>query len=76
MPLYLGSISRLASQLNHGMTMGVQGSIIGAATAVAAFIATPLLNYALGAPFLVAASLMLILYLRFCRKSALIKNEQ
>lgn len=66
MPLYLSTMSKLASEMNHGVTMGVQSSIIGISTAAASFLSGPLLGLSISFPFYIGALLMLIFYYFFC----------
>jgi MFS family permease len=66
MPLYLSTMSKLASEMNHGITMGIQSSIVGISTAAAGFLSGPLLGLSIDLPFYIGALLMLILYYFFC----------
>ncbi|MDR3502776.1 MAG: MFS transporter [Legionella sp.] len=70
MPVYLSTMSKLASEINHGVTMGVQSSIMGISTATAALLSGPLMGLSINLPFYIGALLMLILYYFFCYQNA------
>ncbi|MFJ1268697.1 MFS transporter [Legionella lytica] len=66
MPWYLSTMSKLASEMNHGVIMGLQSSIICVSAAVASFFSGPLLSLSINLPFYIGMLLMLILYYFFC----------
>jgi hypothetical protein len=68
MPFYLSTMSKLASNINHGAIMGLQTSIIGISSALTAFLSGSLLNISISFPFYMSAILLFILYYFFCYK--------
>lgn len=67
-PFYLANISKIFPGENQGVVMGIQSSIIGISSAIAALISGTLLDLSINLPFFVAAVLVGFIYINVCYK--------